>query len=130
MEPIDQLATEWAIAKEKEDAAKAERIDIEEKLLKLHPAKEEGSESFSTPRGAKITLTGRVTYKVDIDKLTSLTAAWPDDVRPVKTKIEADETRLKAILGADRRRGRDEARQDRRQHQVEGVSRGVGKAWP
>lgn len=97
MEPIDQLATEWAIAKEKEDAAKAERIDIEEKILKLHPAKEEGSESFSTPAGAKITLTGRVTYKVDIDKLTSLTAAWPDDVRPVKTKVEADETRLKAI---------------------------------
>ena len=97
MDAIDLLATEWAIAKEKEDAAKAERIDIEEKLLKLHPAKEEGSESFSTPRGAKITLTGRVTYKVDIDKLTSLTAAWPDDVRPVKTKIEADETRLKAI---------------------------------
>ena len=97
MDLIDQLATEWAIAKEKEDAAKAERIDIEEKLLKLHPAKEEGSESFSTPAGAKITLTGRVTYKVDIDKLTSLTAAWPDDVRPVKTKVEADETRLKAI---------------------------------
>jgi hypothetical protein len=97
MDLIDQLATEWAIAKEKEDAAKAERIDIEEKLLKLHPAKEEGSESFSTPRGAKITLTGRVTYKVDIDKLTSITAGWPDDLRPIKTKVEADETRLKAI---------------------------------
>lgn len=97
MDAIDLLATEWAIAKDKEDAAKAERIDIEEKLLKLHPAKEEGSESFSTPRGAKITLTGRVTYKVDIDKLTSITAGWPDDLRPIKTKVEADETRLKAI---------------------------------
>ncbi len=97
MDAIDLLATEWAIAKEREDAAKAERIDIEEKILKLHPAKEEGSESFSTPRGAKITLTGRVTYKVDIDKLTSITAGWPDDLRPLKTKIEADETRLKAI---------------------------------
>jgi len=97
MEPIDQLATEWAIAKDREDAAKAERISVEEKLLKLHPAKEEGSESFSTPAGAKITLTGRVTYKVDIDKLIALTGAWPDDVRPVKTKVEADETRLKAI---------------------------------
>jgi hypothetical protein len=97
MDLIDQLATEWAIAKEKEDAAKAERIDIEEKILKLHPAKEEGSESFSTPAGAKVVLTGRVTYKVDIDKLIALTGAWPDDVRPVKTKVEADETRLKAI---------------------------------
>jgi hypothetical protein len=97
MEPIDQLATEWAIAKDREDAAKAERISVEEKLVKLHPAKEEGSESFSTPAGAKVVLTGRVTYKVDIDKLIALTGAWPDDVRPVKTKVEADETRLKAI---------------------------------
>jgi hypothetical protein len=40
---------------------------------------------------------------VDIDKLTSLTAAWPDDVRPVKTKIEADETRLKAIRNESRK---------------------------
>jgi hypothetical protein len=97
MDPMDQLAVEWATAKEREDNARTERIDIENKILAMHPAKEEGSESFSTPAGAKVVLTGRVTYKVDIDKLTSLTAAWPDDVRPVKTKIEADETRLRAI---------------------------------
>lgn len=97
MDPMDQLAVEWATAKEREDNARAERIDIENKILALHPAKEEGSESFATPAGAKITLTGRVTYKVDIDKLIALTGAWPDDVRPVKTKVEADETRLKAI---------------------------------
>jgi NADPH-dependent 2,4-dienoyl-CoA reductase/sulfur reductase-like enzyme len=97
MDPMDQLAVEWATAKEREDNARAERIDIENKILALHPAKEEGSESFSTPAGAKVVLTGRVTYKVDIDKLIALTGAWPDDVRPVKTKVEADETRLKAI---------------------------------
>lgn len=97
MDAMDQLAVEWAAAKEREDDAKAERISVEEKILALHPAKPEGSESFSTPGGAKVTLTGKVTYKVDIDKLTALTGSWPDDVRPVRTKVEADETRLKAI---------------------------------
>ena len=29
--------------------------------------------------------------------LIALTGSWPDDVRPVRTKVEADETRLKAI---------------------------------
>jgi hypothetical protein len=38
-----------------------------------------------------------VTYKVDIDKLTALTGSWPVDIRPIKTKIEADETKLKAL---------------------------------
>lgn len=97
MDAMDQLAVEWAAAKEREDDAKAERISVEEKILALHPAKPEGSESFSTPGGAKVTLTGKVAYKVDIDKLTALTGSWPDDVRPVRTKVEADETRLKAI---------------------------------
>lgn len=97
MDAMDQLAVEWAAAKEREDDAKAERILVEEKILALHPAKPEGSESFSTPGGAKVTLTGKVTYKVDIDKLIALTGSWPDDVRPVRTKVEADETRLKAI---------------------------------
>lgn len=97
MDAMDQLAVEWAAAKEREDEAKAERISVEEKILALHPAKPEGSESFSTPGGAKVTLTGKVTYKVDIDQLIALTGSWPDDVRPVRTKVEADETRLKAI---------------------------------
>lgn len=97
MEPIDQLATLWAIAKQKEDAARDERVDIEKKILALHPAREEGSETFATPAGAKITLTGKVSYKVNVDSLITLTAAWPADVRPIKVKTEADESKLKAI---------------------------------
>tara|TARA_R110000868_G_scaffold39383_1_gene137274 strand:- start:7955 stop:8338 length:384 start_codon:yes stop_codon:yes gene_type:complete len=97
MDAMDQLAVEWATAKEREDDAKGQRIAVEEKILRLHPAKPEGSESFATPGGAKVTLTGKVTYKCDIDRLIALTGAWPDDVRPVRTKVEADETRLRAI---------------------------------
>ena len=97
MDAMDQLAVEWAAAKEREDEARAERVKVEEKILALHPAKEEGSETVATPAGAKITLTGKLSYKVNLDKLVALTSGWPDEVRPVKTKIEADETRLKAI---------------------------------
>lgn len=94
---LDHLATLWQQAKQREDAARLDRIKIEEDILAVHPAKEEGSETFETPSGAKVTLTGKVSYKADIDKLIGLTGSWPDDVRPIKTKVEADDTRLKAI---------------------------------
>lgn len=97
MDNIDRLATLWRHAKEREDTARADRIKIEEQLLKAHPAKEEGSETFKTPQGVKITLTGKISYKADVDKLISLAGGWPEDIRPIKTKVEADETRLKAI---------------------------------
>lgn len=97
MDPIDQLATLWGIAKQKEDAARDERVDIEKQILALHPAREEGSETFATPAGAKITLTGKVSYKANVDALITLTAGWPADVRPIKVKTEADESKLKAI---------------------------------
>lgn len=94
---IENLCNLWQIAKAKEDAAKADRIAIEEDILKLHPAREEGSETFKTANGLTVTLTGKLTYKADVDRLISLTGAWPDEIRPIKTKVEADDTRLKAI---------------------------------
>lgn len=97
MDAMDMLAVEWAAAKERETTARDERVAVEEKILKIRAAKEEGSETFVTPGGAKITLTGKVAYKVNLDKLISATAGWPDDVRPVRSKVEADEARLKAI---------------------------------
>lgn len=97
MNEIDALAGFWAAAKEREDAARDERVEIENKILSLHPAKEEGSETFATPAGVKITLTGKITYKSDLDKLTAITAGWPDELRPVRIKAVADESILKAI---------------------------------
>lgn len=97
MEPLDQLATLWHQAKAQEDAAREQRIDIEQKILALHPAKEEGSETFETPAGVKITLVGKVSYKADVDQLIALTGSWPAEIKPIRTKVEADEARLKAI---------------------------------
>lgn len=97
MEQIDMLAMKWSIAKQKEDAARDERVAIEQDILALNPAREEGSETFSTPNGVKITTTGKLTYKVDIEKLTALTGSWPSEARPLKTEVKADESKLKVI---------------------------------
>lgn len=97
MDTIDQLAVAWSIAKQKEEAARDERVAIEQDILTLHPARSEGSETITTPLGVKITTTGKVTYKCDIDKLVALTGSWPEEARPFKTKIEADEAKLKVI---------------------------------
>ena len=97
MEAIELLAAKWSNAKQKEEAARDERVAIEQQILALNPAREEGSETITTPSGVKITTTGKLTYKVDIDKLTALTGSWPIEARPIKTEIKADESKLKAI---------------------------------
>ena len=97
MEKIDELALKWSIAKQKENAARDQRVEIEEEILALHPAREEGSETFATPQGAKISLTGKMTYKADLEKLIAITANWPEEARPIKTETKADESILKAL---------------------------------
>ena len=94
---VDILAQLWAEAKAKEDEAKSMRIEIEQKILALIPAKEEGSSTTTTTSGIKITTTGSLKYKADLGSLLELTKAWPEDVRPIKHKIEVDETKLKII---------------------------------
>ena len=97
MELIDQLTLQWQAAKQRETQARDDRVAIEDKILALYPAHEEGSTTVLTPAGTKIRTTGKLTYKVDLIALQSLTLDWPEDVRPVRMKLEADETKLKAI---------------------------------
>ena len=97
MEQIDMLALKWSIAKQKEDAAREERVSVEQEIIALHPAREEGSETFATPMGVKISLTGKLTYKADLAKLQEITANWPEEARPIKTEVKADESILKAL---------------------------------
>jgi len=97
MEKIDELALKWSIAKQKEEAARDERVSLEEQILKLYPALEEGSSTTHTPNGVKINATGKLNYKVDIPKLLKITESWPLDAQPFKTEIKADETKLKVI---------------------------------
>ena len=97
MDKMDELALMWSIAKQKEDAARDERVDVEKQIIALHPAREEGAETFATPNGVKISLTGKLTYKADMTKLLAITASWPEEARPIKTEVKADESILKAL---------------------------------
>ena len=97
MDKIDELAIKWSIAKQKEDAARDERVAVEKQIIELHPAREEGSETFATPQGVKISLTGKLTYKADLPKLLELTQHWPVEAKPIKTEVKVDESILKAL---------------------------------
>ena len=94
---IDKLADQWRSAKQREDQARLERIEIEQKIIDISAPKEEGALTIHTPLGNNITLVGKVTYKCDLAALVALTSSWPEDIRPIKTKTEADETKLKAL---------------------------------
>jgi len=97
MDNLDILATQWHAAKRAEERARDDRIAIEEKILAAHPAKQEGSETVTTGMGHKIKLTGKIIYKADVDQLEVLTSSWPEDARPIKVEVKADEAKLKAI---------------------------------
>lgn len=97
MQTMDDLASQWLLAKRDEDAAREKRLFVEKLIVGLHPAKEEGTETLTTPAGNKVKLTGKLIYKADVQQLEALTAGWPEDARPIKVKVEADESKLKLI---------------------------------
>lgn len=97
MNELERLAHLWQIAKTDEEVARDKRVEIENQMLALHPAREEGSETVATPLGIKVKLTGKLTYKADIEKLAVLTHGWPEALRPIKTEVKADESKLKLI---------------------------------
>lgn len=91
----EELAAEWIAAKKAENAANARRLEIEQELLKQIPAKEEGRVTTVLPNGWRVVSAGKLSYKADVDRLLALTASWPE--KPIKTKVEADESFLKMI---------------------------------
>lgn len=95
MKTPEQLASDWLTAKKAEQAAAATRLQIEQEILALIPAKPEGSTTTVLHNGMRLKSQGKLTYKADVDRLLALTKDWPE--KPVKTKVEADEALLKAI---------------------------------
>lgn len=91
----EKLAADWLAAKKAEQQATQRRLEVEQEILRLLPAKEEGSMTTVLPNGMRVKTQFKLTYKADVDRLLTLTQAWPE--KPVKTKVEADELFLKAI---------------------------------
>lgn len=94
---LDQLVASWIDAKRDEDAANAKRLALEQAICELQPPKEEGATTVELADGMKLTLTGKLTYRVDMPKLLELVQKLPESVRPVKTETKADETGLKYL---------------------------------
>lgn len=94
---LAEAVLDYVGAKRAEDEAKARRLQAEERILALHPAREEGAESFEAA-GFKVTVTGKLGYACDDPKaLVEACAAqqWPPSMIPVKTRLELDPTGCK-----------------------------------
>lgn len=96
-DPLAQAVAAYIAAKRQEDAASQLRLQAEQRILALHPAREEGSETFEAG-GFKVTLTGKLAYKcTDAKALAEACAAagLPSNWVPVKTEVKLDETGAK-----------------------------------
>jgi hypothetical protein len=100
MPTIQELAATWLQAKADETAANARRLETEEEILKLLPAKEEGKTTTPISNSTRISTTGKLSFKADVAALQALTMSWPEPMRPIKTKVEQDEP----VLASDQSR--------------------------
>lgn len=97
MSTLKELTNEWLAAKADERLANIRRVTIEDAILQMVEHKEEGSITTDAGDGIKITTTGKLSYKVDVQMLDKLTLDWEQTEKPLKVKVEADEGKLKKI---------------------------------
>jgi hypothetical protein len=98
---LDDLVADLVRCKQVEEQAKRERMQAEERILALVPAKEEGATTVEAG-GLKVTLTGKLSYKADdLDAVREVTRKWDANLVPIKTTHELDATGCK-FLRAER----------------------------
>jgi hypothetical protein len=86
---VSELAEAWLRAKCREEAANAERIAIEERLIEFVDTKSEGSVTTKGEDFA-ITVTCRINRSLSDDGIAAIQAMIPEDMQPLKTKVELD----------------------------------------
>lgn len=95
---LDDLVHQYVNAKQAEEGARKIRVDLEERILALSPALEEGSTTTPLANGFKLTTTGKLSYKCDDPKALAEACAgagFPGSWVPVKTEVKIDETGCK-----------------------------------
>ena len=100
METIKQaseLATKLIKAKQKENEANKARVELEEQLIALLGSKPEGSQTHDLENGLKVTITGKMSYSADVEKLQELCVQIPKNMRPLKVETKLDETGAKYL---------------------------------
>lgn len=69
---LQALAGQLFDAKRREDAAKKERIEVEEKIAALVATPENGSKTVDAGNGIKVTVKRALGYKADVDAIRAL----------------------------------------------------------
>jgi len=99
---LDDLVHQYVNAKQAEEGAKRIRIELEERILALAPAKEEGSTTTQLDNGFKLTTTGKLTYSCDdMDALIHACSQWPANLQPIKTVVQLDTTGCKFLRSTE-----------------------------
>lgn len=112
---LEKLTADWLAAKAAEDAAKAQRYEIEKSLIALLPAKEEGSISEKVG-GHKLTITYKLVRKADTAKLRS---AWGE----LSSDAQSCFKWLAEVSLSDMRRADEESQREAAQY----ITTGPGK---
>lgn len=89
MDQLKDLSTQWLEAKAREKQANSDRIAIEEKIVAITGKRDEGSKTHDIG-DFKITVTGKINYKMDWKKWDEVKAQVPAELHPVKLKPEVD----------------------------------------
>lgn len=97
MKTLEQLATEWMVAKQEERLANAKRVGLEDEILEIMKPNKDGRTTRHLDNGFKIVATGKTNYKADMSALEVIVSDWDQFLIPLKTKIELDEGKLKAL---------------------------------
>lgn len=96
--PLATLVADYIDAKRVEDQAKKHRLELEERILALAPAKEEGSQTTDLGNGFKLTTTGKLSYKADdMEALREICRDWDANLVPLKTSTTLDDTGCKYL---------------------------------
>lgn len=91
-------------AKAAEAEANKARVAIEQEIIDLLGAREEGAETHKLSNGFSVTITGKITYSVlaaEFPAFQGACAKLDDAVRPIKVITTIDETKAKALRAAD-----------------------------
>lgn len=94
MSNIDALARDWLAAKHAEQDAASRRIKIEGELAAALDVRDEGSITHKLEE-YKVTLTQPVRRSLDVDSWETVKNEIPEQLCPVKTKLEVDALGIK-----------------------------------
>lgn len=90
MNDLNKLVADLIATRSVEAAARAKRIALEEAIIAVVGAKEEGAQTHAVG-DYRVTVTGKLSYSADIALLTNLAEQLPADRRPIKQVTQLDE---------------------------------------